>query len=116
MSASRSPRQLETFVREGPGRELHGMSVTMPGKPEAFALAAETDDVSARLAISNTLIRRADGRWRAENHDVHGIAASLGDHGVHAPVTGAVLRSEEHTSELQSRGHLVCRLLLEKKT
>src|SRR5690625_6781442 len=28
------------------------------------------------------------------------------------PLTG---RSEEHTSELQSRGHLVCRLLLEKK-
>src|SRR5690625_5971810 len=25
------------------------------------------------------------------------------------------LRSEEHTSELQSRGHIVCRLLLEKK-
>src|SRR5437870_11385348 len=28
---------------------------------------------------------------------------------------GAAMRSEEHTSELQSRGHLVCRLLLEKK-
>src|SRR5207253_7927820 len=27
----------------------------------------------------------------------------------------ASFRSEEHTSELQSRGHLVCRLLLEKK-
>src|SRR5690625_6306329 len=27
-----------------------------------------------------------------------------------------ILRSEEHTSELQSRGHLVCRLLLEKTT
>src|SRR5437660_4010135 len=27
----------------------------------------------------------------------------------------AAYRSEEHTSELQSRGHLVCRLLLEKK-
>src|SRR5690625_6666330 len=26
-----------------------------------------------------------------------------------------LLRSEEHTSELQSRGHLVCRLLLEKE-
>src|SRR5690625_5732438 len=26
-----------------------------------------------------------------------------------------ISRSEEHTSELQSRGHLVCRLLLEKK-
>src|SRR5690625_3202166 len=30
-------------------------------------------------------------------------------------VVGSRLRSEEHTSELQSRGHLVCRLLLEKK-
>src|SRR5207253_7258600 len=28
---------------------------------------------------------------------------------------GGTVRSEEHTSELQSRGHLVCRLLLEKK-
>src|SRR5690625_6559744 len=28
---------------------------------------------------------------------------------------GNEARSEEHTSELQSRGHLVCRLLLEKK-
>src|SRR5690625_6847220 len=27
----------------------------------------------------------------------------------------SLCRSEEHTSELQSRGHLVCRLLLEKK-
>src|SRR2546429_5311172 len=32
-----------------------------------------------------------------------------------APVRGACNRSEEHTSELQSRLHLVCRLLLEKK-
>src|SRR5690625_7046114 len=31
------------------------------------------------------------------------------------PGFDAVKRSEEHTSELQSRGHLVCRLLLEKK-
>src|SRR5690625_1418245 len=35
----------------------------------------------------------------------------------HEPDVSALmrLRSEEHTSELQSRGHLVCRLLLEKK-
>src|SRR5690625_6438903 len=32
-----------------------------------------------------------------------------------APAPNGVSRSEEHTSELQSRGHLVCRLLLEKK-
>src|SRR5205809_5888966 len=31
------------------------------------------------------------------------------------PPAGGVRRSEEHTSELQSRLHLVCRLLLEKK-
>src|SRR5258708_14933230 len=30
-------------------------------------------------------------------------------------VQGGLLRSEEHTSELQSPDHLVCRLLLEKK-
>src|SRR5690625_5504059 len=34
------------------------------------------------------------------------------DHGYYVPKKE---RSEEHTSELQSRGHLVCRLLLEKK-
>src|SRR5437870_11531957 len=38
--------------------------------------------------------------------------AALGEL-IHAQVR--VARSEEHTSELQSRGHLVCRLLLEKK-
>src|SRR3989442_8716093 len=31
------------------------------------------------------------------------------------PLTNDQTRSEEHTSELQSRPHLVCRLLLEKK-
>src|SRR2546429_5079574 len=35
--------------------------------------------------------------------------------GLHASANGRRHRSEEHTSELQSRLHLVCRLLLEKK-
>src|SRR2546429_2879348 len=45
-----------------------------------------------------------------------------GGSGAAGPGTGlgaacvAAWRSEEHTSELQSRLHLVCRLLLEKKT
>src|SRR2546422_6530738 len=34
---------------------------------------------------------------------------------VRRAITRIALRSEEHTSELQSRLHLVCRLLLEKK-
>src|SRR5690554_7484553 len=42
------------------------------------------------------------------------VVADLDDH--HAGlVIGVEQRSEEHTSELQSRPHLVCRLLLEKK-
>src|SRR5207253_9543687 len=35
--------------------------------------------------------------------------------GIQWEIAYAANRSEEHTSELQSRGHLVCRLLLEKK-
>src|SRR3712207_8101252 len=35
--------------------------------------------------------------------------------GVHAMTAAALDRSEEHTSELQSRQYIVCRLLLEKK-
>src|SRR3712207_9220424 len=38
----------------------------------------------------------------------------LGGHAAWIPVVNTV-RSEEHTSELQSRQYLVCRLLLEKK-
>src|SRR5205814_9871231 len=35
--------------------------------------------------------------------------------GLRSPTLGTSMRSEEHTSELQSLRHLVCRLLLEKK-
>src|SRR5690625_583655 len=45
-------------------------------------------------------------------------AAEIGTRKViqeHSTIGVVVTRSEEHTSELQSRGHLVCRLLLEKK-
>src|SRR5207249_7001821 len=44
---------------------------------------------------------------------VHGVAECPIDHPEVA--TPCTLRSEEHTSELQSRFDLVCRLLLEKK-
>src|SRR5258708_29959082 len=39
----------------------------------------------------------------------------LGTGIIWSDVPGAAARSEEHTSELQSPDHLVCRLLLEKK-
>src|SRR2546422_7476398 len=54
--------------------------------------------------------------------DQHCAFDEVGEHRFQRPVDqpGAVVerrdrRSEEHTSELQSRLHLVCRLLLEKK-
>lgn len=82
------------FLGTGTGRALRGLSVTMPLKREAFDLAAEHDATSEALGVSNTLVRRPDGTWRAENHDVHGIAQSLRDHGVvTAPVSAAVLGS-----------------------
>src|SRR5207253_9048001 len=46
-----------------------------------------------------------DCQWDAEKNDFLCHAVTISKTG----------RSEEHTSELQSRGHLVCRLLLEKK-
>src|SRR3712207_8101323 len=48
------------------------------------------------------------GVVRAAGPAAHRDAGREGDQ-------GALVRSEEHTSELQSRQYLVCRLLLEKK-
>src|SRR2546430_13199417 len=59
-----------------------------------------------------TLFRSAHvGMERAERPDCHPVTRDLVHH-AGAPV---LLRSEEHTSELQSQSNLVCRLLLEKK-
>src|SRR3989442_10089039 len=63
----------------------------------------------ALLLAAGELVRKppADaGQLDQGQHPIH----ALGDLRRRPP-----LRSEEHTSELQSRPHLVCRLLLEKK-
>src|SRR2546430_8928585 len=44
-----------------------------------------------------------------------GVAGLGGGHGLLAGRADRPVRSEEHTSELQSQSNLVCRLLLEKK-
>src|SRR3712207_8053827 len=56
---------------------------------------------------------RRGGRVGADTLD-HPAAAAAHD-GARRGVADHRLRSEEHTSELQSRQYLVCRLLLEKK-
>src|SRR5439155_25105984 len=61
---------------------------------------------------------RPRGRHRALHHaDLRADPARLARAplGERLVALAGPLRSEEHTSELQSRGHLVCRLLLEKK-
>src|SRR3712207_8741872 len=61
-----------------------------------------------------TLFRsRDDAQPRLDDEPVEWPALGVGDHH-HRRVPPGV-RSEEHTSELQSRQYLVCRLLLEKK-
>src|SRR5258705_13453336 len=64
-----------------------------------------------------TLFRSRQPSLRTARHvklqHVHHALQTLGTHENVAP-TGSP-RSEEHTSELQSLRHLVCRLLLEKK-
>src|SRR5438876_1767075 len=63
------------------------------------------------LPISRTARRRSAAAAPARDATDHARGATA-----LAPTTGGiVLRSEEHTSELQSPVHLVCRLLLEKK-
>src|SRR5437660_4632506 len=52
--------------------------------------------------------------FRSAGRDESVAQAASGGRGPGQTAT-ARRRSEEHTSELQSRGHLVCRLLLEKK-
>src|SRR5207253_3865018 len=58
-----------------------------------------------------------DVAWYQRHHARHPSNYSINgeDHLRAAGGLTLVPRSEEHTSELQSRGHLVCRLLLEKK-
>src|SRR2546429_4534075 len=61
-----------------------------------------------------TLFRsNVDGELVSQN--VGGVSHFVADLGVVITDADAQVRSEEHTSELQSRLHLVCRLLLEKK-
>src|SRR2546422_4469251 len=97
-------------------------------RTEALALMEEyTKAPSLRqhmLAVEAAM--RAYAEQRGEDPETWGMVGLLHDFDYekfpnheHSPTDGhpawGVRRSEEHTSELQSRLHLVCRLLLEKK-
>src|SRR3712207_7806570 len=100
------------------------MFVAVDGEPAGIVAVADTIKPSARdtlhrlkqMGIEAVMIT-GDNKRTAE-----AVARELGIERVFAEVLPAdkaryveQLRSEEHTSELQSRQYLVCRLLLEKK-
>src|SRR2546422_5155967 len=60
-------------------------------------------------------LRDDRGRREARLPTARGVERRDPHQPVHARLALEEARSEEHTSELQSRLHLVCRLLLEKK-
>src|SRR5207253_8662207 len=61
------------------------------------------------------LIGDVRGRYKFGDQDRIKIETPFATTVYQMTISGERMRSEEHTSELQSRGHLVCRLLLEKK-
>src|SRR3712207_7361232 len=89
-------RELFFFFNDTATTEIYTLSLH-DALPIWGAVAQRVDDVG----------RRAEPA-RAERGGRGGAEGGRGE-------GGAVRRSEEHTSELQSRQYLVCRLLLEKK-
>src|SRR5207253_6440339 len=101
------------------------------GESHGKALVTIIDGVPAGLAIDLDAItvdlrRRQTGYGRGRRMAIESDRAQALSGIRHGLSTGSPIallipnkdwenRSEEHTSELQSRGHLVCRLLLEKK-
>src|SRR5258708_11752349 len=72
-----------------------------------FSAGAGVDMMEKRLVVRMDRAQRDSSRhgWHSA-----GVAATINPAG-----RPKAVRSEEHTSELQSPDHLVCRLLLEKK-
>src|SRR5690625_6966158 len=80
--------------------------------------------VSERYSVKFSVVPESSERWTgtigSSGRSASGLCSAMAGSFqlVMSPAKmppSASGRSEEHTSELQSRGHLVCRLLLEKK-
>ena len=59
------------------GPEWAGLSLTMPLKEVALGLAAEASPTARATGAANTLVRRPDGQWSADNTDVAGMVRVL---------------------------------------
>src|SRR2546429_5809772 len=99
-------------------RPAEAFTVKSSGGSQQRSMWQSAEIISYRIArerSSAELARQAPRKRRAGDAGAAGILP-LARARVASPATQLLLaRSEEHTSELQSRLHLVCRLLLEKK-
>src|SRR5690625_5126617 len=95
---------------------LIALGAVIRGETYHFEIVSnESASAISRVALE-TGIPVANGVLTVDTEEqAQARAAEKGRDCAQAAVEMANLRSEEHTSELQSRGHLVCRLLLEKK-
>src|SRR3989449_939421 len=110
----------DTRERAGRGEQVNRPTEGAPGRPPAEEVP--TDCARAVYDAYEARVRevaRGPLRFLAEIHgNNHRDAAGrieIATVGVDRELAFRLRRSEEHTSELQSRLHLVCRLLLEKK-
>src|SRR5690625_5524646 len=93
-----------TVVRDDSG-EVTGVVANVPGTEHWGPVAGDNPmDLTGNAAQAGPAGHSAGAEATAD-----AIDQLYREHGIPPD------RSEEHTSELQSRGHLVCRLLLEKK-
>src|SRR5437899_4284462 len=70
---------------------------------------------ASRIKFFNFGVNAPGVNFYANDTKMTAILSSTGSEATTGVTYGTVGRSEEHTSELQSLRHLVCRLLLEKK-
>lgn len=61
----------------GLGEEWRGLSLTMPLKAACLEVATEVTPLADRAGAGNTLVRRPDGGWLADNTDVPGLVDAL---------------------------------------
>ncbi|HET8642009.1 MAG TPA: shikimate dehydrogenase, partial [Pseudonocardiaceae bacterium] len=68
-----------------------GLSVTMPGKHAAIALAASATPTALAVGAANTLVQLTPGRWLADCTDVDGVAGALRAAGFSTGTRGVVV-------------------------
>src|SRR3712207_8931627 len=102
------------MIRRPPRSTLFPYTTLFRSQLERVEVQGHTDDIGS--SAENLALSLERARAVRDFLVGHGVAPErLGVRGFGAEQPLADNRSEEHTSELQSRQYLVCRLLLEKK-